>query len=192
MAQIKQRSPSQPVRTSITPSTSQSEIYKIICDVHTRTHLWLLGSSRSQKEKSQSDFIVPVLTLVPGARKDTNTEEFRYFKQTVTHEAVANILLPIKPFTKTPDIVQCPDQHFHCAIYGLSPHISDYLEQAGMTWILLNWCPMYVAFLLVYCLVHGLNSRRCHTPPHALDSPCCLRTVDHTAVLLSMHTDETL
>jgi len=83
------------------------------------------------------------LTLASGARKDTDTEEFRQFKRTLTHNAVANILLPIKPFMTTPDIVLCADQYFRRVLYGLGPHISDYPEQAWAAWILLNWCPTY-------------------------------------------------
>jgi hypothetical protein len=90
--------------------------------------------------------------LSSGARKDTDTEEFRLFKRTLTHDAIANILIPLKPFMTTPDIIRCPDQYFRRAIYGLGPHISDYPEQATITWILINWCPTYVRF---YSLTSG-------------------------------------
>ena len=80
-----------------------------------------------------------------GARKDVDTEEFRQFKRTLTHGAISNILLPIKPFMKTPDIVQCPDKYFRRVLYGLGPHIADYPEQAIIAWILMNWCPTYVS-----------------------------------------------
>ena len=42
----------------------------------------------------------------------------------------------------TPDIVLCPDQYFRRTLYGLGPHIADYLEQATLAWILFGWCPM--------------------------------------------------
>jgi len=82
-----------------------------------------------------------------GARKDTDTEEFHQFKRTLTHDAIANIL-PIEPFMTTPNIVQCTDQYFHHVLYGLGPHISDYPEQAIVSWILMNWCPTYINFLI--------------------------------------------
>lgn len=132
------------------------------------------------------------LTLLSGARKDTDTEEFRQFKRTLTHDAIANILLPVKPFmTTTPDIVRCADRYFRRVLYGLGPHISDYPEQAMIAWILANWCPTYVGFLFMHW-EHSPNDQRCHAHPHALDSPCRLRTADHTAVLLSMHTEDIL
>ena len=76
-----------------------------------------------------------------GARKDTDTEEFRMFKRDLTHRSIATILFPLREFMKTPDIVLCPDQYYCHTIYGLGPHISNYPEQATLTWILLNWCP---------------------------------------------------
>ena len=76
-----------------------------------------------------------------GTRKDTDTEEFRMFKRDLTHRSIATILFPLREFMKTPDIVLCPDQYYRRTIYGLGPHISDYPEQATLTWILLNWCP---------------------------------------------------
>jgi hypothetical protein len=90
-----------------------------------------------------------------------------------------------------PDIVQCPDQHFRRVLYGLGPHISDYPEQVAVSWILTNWCATYVCFFL-YPLPKLTEPRRCHAPPHALDDPSRMRSADHTAVLLSMHTGDTL
>ena len=76
-----------------------------------------------------------------GARKDTDTEEFRNFKRDLTHRSVATILLPLRPFMTTPDVVRCPDGYFRRTIYGLGPHISDYPEQACLGWLLYGWCP---------------------------------------------------
>ena len=76
-----------------------------------------------------------------GARKDTDTEEFRDFKRNLMHRSIATILLPLKPYMLTPDVVQCPDGYFRRTIYGLGPHISDYPEQMSLTWLLFGWCP---------------------------------------------------
>lgn len=83
-----------------------------------------------------------------GARKDTDTEEFRQFKRTLFHEAIAGILLPLKPFMTTPNVVRCPDRYFRRVLYGLGPHISDYPEQVMIAWILTGWCATYVG---CYC-----------------------------------------
>ena len=60
-----------------------------------------------------------------------------------------------------------------------------------IAWILTNWCPTYAGFLFVHWEC-PLNVKRYHAHLHMLDSPCHLRTVDHTAVLLSMHTEDIL
>ena len=83
----------------------------------------------------------PTDLILMSYRKDTNTEEFHLFKRDLTHRSITTVLLPLRPYMTTPDIVLCPDGYFHCTIYGLGPHISDYLEQAMLTWLLLGWCP---------------------------------------------------
>lgn len=159
-------------KTTVSVATGQNKYYPLYLSIgNVRNHmrcahknaLVVIGFLPIPKGKVQSYFTVPWLTFTPGARKDTNTDEFCYFKRTLTHKAITNILLPIKPFTTTPDIVLCPDQYFCCVIYGLGPHISDYPKQAGMTWILLNWCPMYIAFIFI-CLVCGLNAKPSKVP----------------------------
>ena len=133
-----------------------------------------------------------MLTLTPGARKDTDTEEFRHFKRTLTHGSISNILLAVKPFMTTPDIVRCPDHYFRRVLYGLGPHICDYPEQAMIVWILLNWCPTYVTSIPCLLSLLAKLSHRCHAHPHSLDTPCRLRTADHTSVLMSLHTPDVL
>ena len=109
-----------------------------------------------------------------GAKKDTDNEEFRWFKRDLTHRSVATILLPLKPFMTTPDIVACPDRYFRRTIYGPGPHIANYPEQAILAWILYGWCPT--------CFGH----------PDSLDEPCRHRCATHTDVLLGLHDEETL
>lgn len=80
---------------------------------------------------------------------------------------------------KTPDIVLCPDQYFRRVIYGLGPHIADYPEQATLTWILLNWCPTYVIFIIdarVGCSLtpnHFKLSCSSALTRHSMPSPVC-------------------
>ena len=109
-----------------------------------------------------------------GARKDTDTEEFRNFKRDLIHRSIATILFPLRDYMKTPRVVRCPDQYFRRVIYGLGPHISDYPEQATLASILLNWCPMYVVFLIVHPdktlmlkLFQVASQTHTHSTPHA-------------------------
>ncbi|KAI6003231.1 hypothetical protein F5J12DRAFT_906210 [Pisolithus orientalis] len=39
----------------------------------------------------------------------------------------------------TPDVLHCPDGHFHCITYGLGPYIADYPEQVLLACIVQNW-----------------------------------------------------
>ena len=151
----------------------------------------VIGFLPIPKGKDRTIAVTLTLTHMAGARKDTDTEEFQQFKRTLLHEAIANILLPLKPFVSTPNVVRCPDQYFRCVLYGLGPHISDYPEQVTISWILTNWCSTYVRSLLAP-RKHLLNPQRCHAPPHALDTPSRMQTADHTAVLVSMHPEDTL
>jgi len=93
---------------------------------------------------------------------------------------------------KTPNVILCPDQYYHHGIYGLGPHISDYPEQAMLTWILLNWCPTYVAFLLNWMLTSIEIISSCLAHPNSLDTPCRHRSAIHTDTLLGLHDEETL
>ena len=142
-------------KTTVPVATGQNDYYPLYLSIgNVQNHmrqahknaLVVIGFLPIPKGKNLFSFISPVLTLTYtlAARKDANTEEFRQFKRTLTHDAIANILLPVKPFMTTPDIVQCADQYFRCVLYGLGPHISDYPEQAMVAWILMNWCPTYV------------------------------------------------
>jgi len=51
----------------------------------------------------------------------------------------------------TPEVVQCPDGHFHHAIYGIGLYIADHPEQVWFTAIFQDWCPKYASdfFFLV-------------------------------------------
>ncbi|KAF9648905.1 hypothetical protein BDM02DRAFT_3235661, partial [Thelephora ganbajun] len=120
-------------KTMVSVVTGQNEYYPLYLSV---------GNVQNHMRRAHKNALVVIsfLPILKGARKDTDTEEFHQFKQTLTHKAIANILLPIKPFMKTLDIVQCPDQYFCHVLYGLGLHISDYPEQAMIAWILMNWC----------------------------------------------------
>ena len=39
-----------------------------------------------------------------------------------------------------PEVVQCPDNHFRRAIWGLGPYIGDYLEQILLSCVVQGWC----------------------------------------------------
>ena len=155
-------------KTTVSIATGQNEYYPLYLSIGNvqnhirRAHknaLVIIGFLPIPKGRSSTTFPYTLCLCLLGARKDTDTEEFRLFKRTLTHGSIAHILLAVKPFMKTPDIVQCSDQYFRRAIYGLGPHISDYPEQAMIVWILLNWCPTYV----ISFGAHSVYSLKCST-----------------------------
>lgn len=140
-------------KTTVSVATGQNDYYPLYLSIGNvqnhmrRAHknaLVVIGFLPIPKGEIDSRLPTFILISALAARKDADTEEFRQFKRTLTHDAIANILLPVKPFMAIPDIVQCADRYFRRVLYGLGPHISDYPEQAMVAWILMNWCPTYV------------------------------------------------
>ena len=140
-------------KTTVSVATGQNEYYPLYLSISNiqnhmrRAHknaLIIIGFLPILKGKFLTKLSYNLGSHILGARKDTDTEEFHHFKRTLTHGSIAKILLPIKPFMTTLDIVWCPDQYFHWVLYSLGPHISDYPEQVMVVWILLNWCPTCV------------------------------------------------
>ena len=75
-----------------------------------------------------------------AAKKHTDEAHFRKFKKQVFHTALAQILWSLKPHMTTPEVLHCPDRHFHRVIYGIGPYIADYPEQVLLACIVQNWC----------------------------------------------------
>ena len=68
-----------------------------------------------------------------------------------------------------PEVVQCPDRHFHCVLWGLAPYIADYQEQLTVACIVQYWCAWYVIRLFIYFLLNFVH--RCRAFPNNLDGP---------------------
>ena len=84
----------------------------------------------------------------------------------------------------TPEVICCPDGHFHQAIYGLGPYITDYLEQVWLAGIVQNWCLKYVPSQSVNSTMLIINLR-CNAPPDNLDGPNpCRQSHDKTDFLI--------
>ena len=52
------------------------------------------------------------------------------------------------------DVVQCGDEHSHQVVYGISPYITDYKEQALLECIVWNWCARYVVLFFIHTHSH--------------------------------------
>ena len=139
-------------KTTVSVATGQNDFHPVYISIGNvqnhirRTHknaLVLLGFLPIPKGQYPHLYhpVIAAQFRATGARKDTDNEEFRNFKRDLIHRSVATILLSLKPFMTTPDIVLCADGYFRRAIYGLGPHISDYPEQISLTWLIYGWCP---------------------------------------------------
>ena len=91
------------------------------------------------------------------------------------HACLACVFEPLKVGTTTPEVVKCPDGHFHRAVYRLGPYIADYLEQVWLAGIVQGWCPKYISYLCSY--VKFLKFHRCNAP---LDHLNCLNSHQQT------------
>ena len=66
--------------------------------------------------------------------------EFCKFCRQIMHCSLAKMLESLKLGMTNPEVVHCSDDHFHQAIYSLSPYIGDYLEQTTLAYVFQNWC----------------------------------------------------
>jgi hypothetical protein len=53
---------------------------------------------------------------------------------------MSRILASLRPGMTTPQVMKCPDRHFHHIIFGIGPYIADYPEQVLISGIVQNWC----------------------------------------------------
>jgi len=74
-----------------------------------------------------------------------------------------------------PEVVKCPDGHFHQAVYGLGPYIADYPEQVWLSGIVQGWCPKYVTILLSVYSLRNHSISRCLAKPNFLDDASARR-----------------
>jgi hypothetical protein len=79
-------------------------------------------------------------------RKEAGSLKFRRYRRQLFHGSIAKILEPLKAGMTTPEVVQCPDNHFRRAVYGIGPYIADYPEQVLVAGVVSGWCVRYVIF----------------------------------------------
>ena len=79
--------------------------------------------------------------IILATKKHRKNPKYQVFCCQMYHTCLARVFEPLKAGMTTPDIVKCPDGHFHRAVYGLGPYIADYLEQVWLAAIVQGWCP---------------------------------------------------
>ena len=55
--------------------------------------------------------------------------------------SLARMLESMKEPMTIPEVVKCPDGHYHYAMYSFGPYIGDYPEQVLLTNVIQMWCP---------------------------------------------------
>ncbi|KAI6096718.1 hypothetical protein F5141DRAFT_1190959 [Pisolithus sp. B1] len=81
-----------------------------------------------------------------STKKYSDDPIFQQFKKQLFHAAMSRILASLKPGMTTPQVLKCPNCHFHCIIFGLGPYIADYPKQVLLLGIIQNWCGRCIAF----------------------------------------------
>ena len=82
-------------------------------------------------------------------KKHRGNALFQQFCRQLYHACLTQVFTPLKPGMKTPEVVKCLDGHFHHAIYGIGPYITDYPEQVWLAAIVQGWCPKYAPFFFL-------------------------------------------
>jgi len=79
--------------------------------------------------------------FVQAGQKARTTVEYQQFCQQLYYACLAYVFTPLKPVMTSPEVIQCPNRHFCCAIFSIGPYIADYPEQVWLTVIVNGWCP---------------------------------------------------
>src|SRR6266849_1250531 len=112
------------------------------------------------------------MIIVPQvSRKDQLTIAYQRFSRQLFYACLAYVYSPLKPAMMVPELVQCPDGHFHYAIYSIEPYIADYPEQVWLTGTVQNWCPKYaICHFHFHSSCSNILLCRCDAWPGSLDN----------------------
>ncbi|KAF8816129.1 hypothetical protein BYT27DRAFT_7221675 [Phlegmacium glaucopus] len=125
-------------KTTISVATGQNEYYLLYMSI---------GNIKNNVRRAHRNSVILIgfLSIPKTTRQHSNTTLFRKFHHQLFHSSLSAILQPLCAGMTTPEVLQCPDQHFRHAIFGLGPYIADYPEQVLLGCIVQNWCPRCTA-----------------------------------------------
>ena len=136
-------------KTTISIGTGQNEywpVYLSIVNIHNNIHrahrngVVLLGFLAIPKRKSPPYRLFSILTTLLADKQSVNDLKFRKFRRQLFLTSLSMILKPLRSAMTTPEVVRCPDNHFHRAMYSLGIYVGDYPKQALLTNIVQGWC----------------------------------------------------
>ncbi|KAI6094555.1 hypothetical protein F5141DRAFT_1191766 [Pisolithus sp. B1] len=84
--------------------------------------------------------LLAFLVIPKAVKKYTDDPMFWHFKKQHFHIAMSKILGLLKACMTVPQVMKCPDGHFHHIICSIGPYIADYPEQVLISRIVQNWC----------------------------------------------------
>jgi Plavaka transposase len=82
-----------------------------------------------------------ILSSIQASESKQKTIAFQQFCCQLYHSCLTYVYSPLRPVMTTPEIMQCPDGHFHQCVFSIRPYIADYPEQVWLACIIGNWCP---------------------------------------------------
>jgi hypothetical protein len=172
---------------SIGLSISPLGTYAIASDEHIAMALCSLVSLLSLKVSVYFLALLLFLTHECHLANHSNRDDatFRKFRCQLLHSSLVKMLKSLRPGMTVPEVVCFPDGHYRKVVYGLSPYISDYPEQALLVCIVQGWCAKYVSFYLTRCTLTCLFQVRCIAPASDLDSGLYLcHSQQHTELMV--------
>ncbi|KAJ7784883.1 hypothetical protein DFH07DRAFT_1054423 [Mycena maculata] len=121
-------------KTTVSVATGHQEYHPVYMSPGVLT-----GTAR----RAHGNGVLPAafLPIPKTSKKHCKKPEYQKFVRQMYHACLTKVFQPLKDAMTTPEVVQCPDRHFHRVIYGLGPYIADYPEQVWLTAIVQNWCP---------------------------------------------------
>ncbi|KAF8808778.1 hypothetical protein BYT27DRAFT_7095990, partial [Phlegmacium glaucopus] len=124
-------------KTTVSIAMGQTEYYPLYASLRN------VSNSICRAHKNAAT-IIGFLAIPKTDREYTDNNHFRKFWRQLFHLSLATILEPLKPGMSKPEVVLCPDGHYHWAIYTIGPYIADYPEQVLLACVVQDWCPQYV------------------------------------------------
>ncbi|KAH8994183.1 hypothetical protein EDB86DRAFT_3064749 [Lactarius hatsudake] len=105
------------------------------------------GNLSNVARRAHGNALLPVafLPIPKMSKRQRKRPQYQKFCRQLYHTCLTQIFRPLKPGMTTPEVVKCPDGHFHRAVYGLGPYIGDYPEQVWLSAIVQGWCPKCLA-----------------------------------------------
>ncbi|KAL6305518.1 hypothetical protein BKA93DRAFT_816904 [Sparassis latifolia] len=125
-------------KTTVSVATGQNEYYPLYGSIG--------GVHNNVRRAHRNAVALLGFLAIPKTDKEFSEDAmFRKFRRQLFHSSLSRILQPLKPGMTMPEVTLCADGHYRRVMYGLSPYIADYPEQALLACVVSGWCPKCTA-----------------------------------------------